>query len=107
MKAREIFLDSYREFEPKLVLILEKNPEDGTDAIQLLIDFYANHGREFYLRNMQYLRSNDLDKLLTKITVIIESGELKGPGNHDGKREFGTHIVNFCSGLHKRVLAVT
>lgn len=104
---RDKFLDSYRAFEIALVSINDKNPQDGTKAVQYAINFFGDVAREFYIRNQKVLRTSELERLLSVISDAVSSGKLNEPGNHAGKREFGMNIIAFCTALHKRVLEVT
>ena len=106
LEKKESFLDSYRKFEQELNIINDNNPNDGTEAIQFTIDFYANHGRDFYLRNKSILATKQLDELLTVIKKTIDSGNLNSPDNHSGKREFGQNILSFLSELNNQTLKI-
>jgi hypothetical protein len=106
LEKKESFLDAFRKFEQELNIINNNNPNDGTQAIQFTIDFYAENGRDFYLRNKSILESRQLDELLKKITATISSGSLNGPENHSGKREFGKNILSFLTELNNQTLKI-
>lgn len=106
VKAKENYLDSFRKFENALVAINERNPHDGTEAVQFSIDFYGEMARDFYLRNKSFLQTTELNNLFNSISESIKSGNLNDPNNHSGKRDFGTSIIKFCKKLNEQALAV-
>lgn len=106
IEKKEAFLNSYRKFEQEFNIINDNNPNDGTEAIQFTIDFYANHGRDFYLRNKSILATKQLDELLTVIKKTIDSGNLNSTDDHSGKGEFGQNILSFLSELNNQTLKI-
>jgi hypothetical protein len=101
---RTLYINGYPKFSTELVSINEKNPDDGTQAIQFAVDFFGRTSRNFYLSNRTFLRSKTLDLLLNKVESTVESGQLNDPDAHALKRRFGENIVSFCSELYKRAL---
>lgn len=100
------YLIAYRGFERTLVNVNEQNPNDATAAIQLLINFYAENAKDFYLDNKQILQSEALDKLLRMISAAANSGALND-SSHGKKIEFGNNIMKFCSELYERSLMMS
>lgn len=101
--SKKNYLIAYQGFERKLVITNEQNPHDGTATIQLLINFYAETAKEFYLDNKKILQTDKLDKLLRTISAVANSGELNY-SSHGEKIEFGNNILKFCTELHERIL---
>ncbi|MEX0810757.1 MAG: hypothetical protein WD048_00985 [Chitinophagales bacterium] len=106
LEKKESFLDEYRKFEHKLYIIKYDNPNDGTKAVQFIIDFYAANARDFYLRNKSILETRYLNEQLERITTTINSGNLNNPENQSVKREFGQNILSFLSELNNQILRI-
>ena len=102
--GRKKYLESYRMFERNMTIVLEENPDDGTKAVQLAVDFYGETARDFYLTNKSFLKSKELNRLFDEIYSIINSGTLNHPENDSGKGEFGRKIFEFCRKLHEKNL---
>jgi hypothetical protein len=104
LNMKDEYLDAYRKFETDLVSINGKNPQDGTEAIQYSINYFANNGRDFYLRNRQFLKTKELENLLKEINDANQAEALNNPNNHQGRLEFGKNIIKFLSELNDSAL---
>ena len=78
--ACENFRKAYRSFEEEASGINSRNPEDGTELLQLCIDFHSSYGRDFYKENLNLLKSSELDKDDAEINRLVNSGILN---DHD------------------------
>lgn len=76
IKACEEFRKAYRVFEKQVAEVNFRNPEDGTELIQLYIDFYAAYARDLYLENQELLGAEELNKGIENISRLVESGVL-------------------------------
>jgi hypothetical protein len=101
--ARVKFLDDYREFHPKLVENLNSNPEDKTKALQSLIDFFAEKAKDYYMRNRSFLKSNELENLLTKINTLFDSKTLNNEESSE-RINLGTNLLSFVKKLNEQSL---
>lgn len=101
--ARVKFLDDYREFYPKLVEYLNNNHEDKTKALQSLIDFFAEKAKDYYMRNRSFLKSNELENLLTKINTLFDSKTLNNEESSE-RIELGTNLLSFVKKLNEQSL---
>jgi len=106
LKAKEAYLDFFREFESELFSINKKNPNDSSEALQFAIDFYGKRARDFYLRNKLFLQTTELNDLFDKISLTIKLGNWMDAKNHSVKREFGNNILRFCNELHDQALVI-
>lgn len=102
LHRKDGFLDKFSVFERELNDINDANPNDGTNAVQYTIDFFASTGKEFYLRNTRLLESHKLNQLNEKISRAANSGKLNEPENHKGKRDFGKDVLDFLSELNRQ-----
>lgn len=71
IEARGEYLRSFRKFEHEINLVNKRNPDDGTEAIQLGVDFLSSKARDFYLVHSSFFKKQkDLDELLNKNHAI-------------------------------------
>ncbi|RKR12405.1 hypothetical protein CLV91_2532 [Maribacter vaceletii] len=101
--ARIKFLDDYREFHPILVENLNGNSEDKTKALQSLIDFFAEKAKDYYMRNRAFLKSKELENLLTKINALFDSKTLNNKESNE-RSNLGTNLLSFVKKLNEQSL---
>ncbi|WP_340155926.1 hypothetical protein [uncultured Winogradskyella sp.] len=101
--ARIKFLDDYREFHSILVQKLNTNPEDKTKASQALIDFFAEKAKDYYMRNRSFLKSNELENLLTKINTLFNSKTLNNKESNE-RSDLATKLLSFVKKLNDQSL---
>lgn len=101
--ARINFLDHYREFHPILVENLNGNSEDKTKALQSLIDFFAEKAKDYYVRNRTFLKSKELENLLTKINTLFDSKTLNNKESNE-RSDLGSNLLSFVKKLNEQSL---
>lgn len=81
LENAQAYLTSFREFERRAVELSGR--PDGTDLVQLTVDFHANTALPFYQRNQSFLQTAALDSLLAKIDSMHQSESINDPTHPD------------------------
>ncbi len=102
--AKIKYLDNYREFKAIFVESLKRNPENRTETLQSLINFYAEKAKDYYVRNRSFLKSKELENLLDKINASIDSKTLNNKDNQEERRDFGENLLSFIKKLNEQSL---
>ena len=75
------YASAYRDFESEISIIHKNNSSDGTITVQFAIDFFTGNARDFYFKNREILKTNELDILLNEMDDMAASGSLNKPNN--------------------------
>jgi hypothetical protein len=108
LEDSETYRAEFKNYEKGANELTTQNVSDHTALVQHLVDFFGETARHFYVENGEFLKDQELDRLLSEISSILSSGILndhRNPNRMQALQTLSDNIVAFCQRLYSRTLA--